>query len=49
MSYITTQTLAGRFGEPIEVGALAVYLASPAAAQITGTVQVIDGGYILSC
>ena len=37
------------FGEPIEIGALAVFLASPAAAQITGTVQVIDGGYILSC
>ena len=49
MSYITTQTLAGRFGEPIEVGALAVYLASPAAAQVTGTAQVIDGGYMLRC
>jgi NAD(P)-dependent dehydrogenase (short-subunit alcohol dehydrogenase family) len=49
MSYINTQTLAGRFGEPIEVGALAVYLASPAAAQVTGTIQVIDGGYMLRC
>ena len=49
MSYINTQTVAGRFGEPIEVGALAVYLASPAAAQVTGTVQVIDGGYMLRC
>jgi len=47
--YINNQMPLGRFGEPIEVGALAVYLASPAAAQITGTVQVIDGGYILSC
>ena len=37
-----------RMGEAIEVGALAVYLASPAAAHITGTVQVIDGGFILS-
>ncbi len=47
--YINNQMPLGRFGEPIEVGALAVFLASPAAAQITGTVQVIDGGYILSC
>lgn len=47
--YINNQMPLGRFGEPIEIGALAVYLASPAAAQITGTVQVIDGGYILSC
>ena len=46
---INSQTVAGRFGEPIEVGALAVFLASPAAAQITGTVQVIDGGYMLRC
>jgi NAD(P)-dependent dehydrogenase (short-subunit alcohol dehydrogenase family) len=48
-SYIINQTPTRRFGEPIEVGAMAVYLASPAAAQVTGTVQVIDGGYILSC
>ena len=48
-AYINKQMPLGRFGEPIEVGALAVFFASPAAAQITGTVQVIDGGYILSC
>ena len=47
--YINNQMPLGRFGEPIEVGALAVFLASPAAAQITGTVQVIDGGYMLRC
>ncbi|MBE7017633.1 MAG: SDR family oxidoreductase [Ruminococcaceae bacterium] len=47
--YINNQMPLGRFGEPIEVGALAVYLAAPASAQVTGTVQVIDGGYILSC
>jgi len=33
-----------RLAEAIEVGALAVFLASPAAASITGSVQVIDGG-----
>ncbi len=49
MGYINKQTLAGRFGEPIEVGALAVYLASPAAAQITGHCVVIDGGYMIRC
>ncbi|MGI6218216.1 MAG: SDR family NAD(P)-dependent oxidoreductase [Coriobacteriales bacterium] len=47
--YINNQTVLGRFGEPIEVGALAVYLASPAAAQMTGHVAVIDGGYMLRC
>jgi len=47
--YINNQMPLGRFGEPIEVGALAVYFASPAAANVTGTCQVIDGGYILSC
>ena len=47
--YINNQMPLGRFGEPIEVGALAVYFASPASAQVTGSVQVIDGGYILSC
>ena len=33
-----------RFGEPLEIGALAVFLASPAAAQITGVVANHDGG-----
>ncbi|MBN2041030.1 MAG: SDR family oxidoreductase [Spirochaetes bacterium] len=47
--YIINQMPARRFGEPIEVGAMAVYLASQASAQVTGTVQVIDGGYMLSC
>jgi len=49
LTYIINQMPAGRFGEPIEVGAMAVYLASPASAQVTGSVQVIDGGYMLSC
>ena len=49
MSYIINQMPVGRFGEPIEVGAMAVYLASPASAQVTGAIMVIDGGYMLSC
>ena len=49
MDYIEERTVSKRWGEPIEVGALAVYLASPAAAQVTGSVHVIDGGYMLRC
>jgi len=36
-----------RLGEAIEIGALAIFLASPAAAHITGEVITIDGGYNL--
>jgi NAD(P)-dependent dehydrogenase (short-subunit alcohol dehydrogenase family) len=35
----------GRFGEPSELGATIVYLASPASSFVTGNVLVIDGGY----
>lgn len=34
----------GRFGQPEEIAALAVYLASPEAAYVTGQVFAIDGG-----
>lgn len=37
----------GRFGEPEELGPLAVYLASDASAYMTGSTLVIDGGYTL--
>lgn len=36
-----------RFAEPIEIGALCVFLSSPAGNQITGTVIVHDGGILL--
>jgi NAD(P)-dependent dehydrogenase (short-subunit alcohol dehydrogenase family) len=36
-----------RFAEPIEIGALCVFLATDAANQITGAVHVHDGGLIL--
>jgi gluconate 5-dehydrogenase len=37
----------GRYGEPQELGPLAVYLASDASAYMTGAALVIDGGYTL--
>ena len=37
---------AHRFGEPIEIGALCVFLASAAGCQITGCVYAHDGGLL---
>jgi NAD(P)-dependent dehydrogenase (short-subunit alcohol dehydrogenase family) len=34
-----------RFGDPADVAAAAVFLASPAASYVTGHVLVVDGGY----
>jgi len=35
----------GRIGEPMEVAAAVVYLASPAASLVTGTTLLVDGGW----
>jgi gluconate 5-dehydrogenase len=37
----------GKFGEPEDLGPLAVYLASDASRYMTGATLVIDGGYTL--
>ena len=37
-----------RLGKPIEIGALAVYLASEASEMMTGAILCIDGGYSLA-
>ena len=42
--WISGRTPAGRWGEPQELGAAALYLASPAAAYTTGSVLTVDGG-----
>ncbi|MFZ0114023.1 MAG: SDR family oxidoreductase [Xanthobacteraceae bacterium] len=35
----------GRLGEPSEIAAAVVYLASAASSYVTGTILSIDGGY----
>jgi 2-keto-3-deoxy-L-fuconate dehydrogenase len=35
----------GRLGEPEEIAALAIYLASNESTFVTGTIHIIDGGW----
>jgi len=39
------RTPLGRFGEPIEIADMALYLASPASDLVNGAVMMIEGGY----
>jgi 2-keto-3-deoxy-L-fuconate dehydrogenase len=43
-SFVARQPM-GRIGRPEEVAELAVYLASDESAFVTGTTQIIDGGW----
>jgi 2-keto-3-deoxy-L-fuconate dehydrogenase len=43
-SFIARQPM-GRLGEPEEIAALAVYLASDESAFVTGTIHIVDGGW----
>jgi len=43
---ILARTPMGRWGAPEEVAAAAVFLASPAARFITGSILAVDGGYL---
>jgi NAD(P)-dependent dehydrogenase (short-subunit alcohol dehydrogenase family) len=45
--HIETSMPMHRFAEPIEIGALCVFLSTEAANHITGTVSIHDGGLIL--
>ncbi|MBI1345648.1 glucose 1-dehydrogenase [bacterium] len=47
ISKFREQIPAGDFGQPADLGPLAVYLASDAARYMTGAALVIDGGYTL--
>jgi len=44
---LKTQVPAGRFAEPEEIAAAAVYLASDAAAMVNGADLLVDGGYTI--
>jgi 2-dehydro-3-deoxy-D-gluconate 5-dehydrogenase len=45
---IAARTPLGRWGQPADVAGAAVFLASPAAAFITGAVLPVDGGYSIA-
>ena len=46
MKDLVARIPAGRFAEPQEIAGAAVYLASPAASYVSGSVLVVDGGWL---
>jgi gluconate 5-dehydrogenase len=47
-AWVERRTPAGRWGEPPEIAGAAVFLASPAADYVTGTILHVDGGFAAS-
>ncbi len=47
-AYLLSRSRVGRSGEPSDVAAGAVYLASPEAGFVTGVILPIDGGWTIS-
>jgi len=47
-SEVASRVPLGRLGEPEDIAAAALFLASPAASWITGEVMVVDGGQLLT-
>ncbi len=47
-AWVEKRTPAGRWGEPPEIAGAAVFLASPAANYVTGTILYVDGGFAAS-
>jgi 2-dehydro-3-deoxy-D-gluconate 5-dehydrogenase len=45
---ITARTPLARWGQPADVAGAALFLASPAAAFITGVILPVDGGYSIA-
>jgi NAD(P)-dependent dehydrogenase (short-subunit alcohol dehydrogenase family) len=43
-SYAHASIPLGRWGDPADIANMVVFLASPAAAWITGAIMVVDGG-----
>lgn len=44
--WLRKRTSLGRWGDPAEIGAAVVFLASPAASYVTGHTLAVDGGYL---
>ena len=47
MPHVEQGTPARRMGEPADIGGVAVFLASRAAANVTGQTLIVDGGITL--